>query len=97
MQGEYENEDRGEESSGKNTHLPPPITIQIIPLDNLDAFSLFERDLVFVLWFEIVESINEVWHSGNHQVVHEAVNSGRSPGSTELFIITVFFTEYSES
>ena len=49
----------GKESS---THLPPSITIQVIFLDHLDGFSLLERDLVLVLWLEVVETIYIVWH-----------------------------------
>jgi hypothetical protein len=47
----------------KRTHLPPAIAVDVIPLDDFDAFARTKGDLVFVLRDKVVSSI-DVFHHG---------------------------------
>jgi hypothetical protein len=47
---------------GERTHLPPAITIYFILFDNLYALARTKRYFIFVLWGEVVSSIDVFYH-----------------------------------
>ena len=47
---------------GYVTHLPPPITVHVVLLHNLDAFALSERHLIFMFRQEIMQCVDVFWH-----------------------------------
>jgi hypothetical protein len=50
------------EQATERTHLPPAIAIKVVPLNDLDALASAERNLIFVLWDEVVSSIDVFYH-----------------------------------
>ena len=58
-------------------HLPPTITIRIVPLDDLDALAGTKRDLVSTLWDKVLSGIDVFYH-GNVRKRSAARDDGMS-------------------